>query len=98
MTSDDPVDGDRPLLPSNDDWEERVAEILRGDRVDTDLGRRMARDALRVSRGELSDAEFNDRYRDEVMAVFGTSDWPPDTVNEDSEPDTTSEDSAKSER
>jgi hypothetical protein len=48
----------------------------------------MARDALRVARGELSDEAFNDRYRDEVMSVFGTCDWPPDTVNRNSDPDT----------
>jgi hypothetical protein len=88
MINDNSVDGDKPLLPSNDDWDERIAEILRGEEVDTDLGRRMARDALRVARGELSDEAFNDRYRDEVMSVFGTCDWPPDTVNRNSDPDT----------
>lgn len=85
LTVKDSVDNDKPLLPSDDDWEDRVAEILRGDNVNTELGRRMARDAIRVARGELNDEEFNERYRDEVMAVFQTSDWPP---GDDRDPET----------
>lgn len=84
----DPTEDDDPLVPDRDDWEDRVAELLRGDDVDTDLGRRMARDAIRVSRGELSDKEFQERYTDEVREVFGTSEWTPEQNDSktDSEP------------
>lgn len=69
---------DDPLLPTRDDWDERVAAILEGDDVDADLGRRMARDAIRVSLGELSDEEFHERYREEVHDAFDIDDWTPD--------------------
>jgi hypothetical protein len=36
-----------------------------------DLGRRMGRDARRVSRGELSEREFYEKYHDEVVEQFG---------------------------
>lgn len=68
---------DDPLLPTRDDWDERVAEILEGDEVDADLGRRMARDAIRVSLGELSDEEFYERYREEVSEAFDIDNWTP---------------------
>jgi hypothetical protein len=71
----DPADIDDPLVPSCDDWEDRVADILSGDEVDADLGRRMARDAIRVSRGELSDEEFRELYREEVLEAFDAADW-----------------------
>jgi hypothetical protein len=82
----DPTEDNDPLVPDRDDWEDRVAELLRGDDVDTDLGRRMARDAIRVSRGELSDKEFQERYSDEVQEIFGTSAWTP--AQNDSKTDT----------
>ena len=69
---------DDPLLPSRDDWEERVADILEGDEADADLGQRMARDAIRVSLGELTDEEFHERYREEVSDAFDIDDWTPD--------------------
>lgn len=36
-----------------------------------DLGRRMGRDARRVSRGELSERAFYEKYHDEVVEQFG---------------------------
>jgi molybdopterin-containing oxidoreductase family iron-sulfur binding subunit len=81
----DPADIDDPLIPEREDWEDRVADILAGDDVDADLGRRMARDAIRVSRGELSDKEFHEMYREEVREAFDTEDWSmdsEDTTNE----------------
>nr|WP_071933366.1 4Fe-4S ferredoxin N-terminal domain-containing protein [Halodesulfurarchaeum formicicum] len=43
---------------------------------DEDLGRRMARDARRVSDGELSEAEFHEKYHEEVLEEFGRDDRP----------------------
>nr|WP_083258893.1 4Fe-4S ferredoxin N-terminal domain-containing protein [Halodesulfurarchaeum formicicum] len=46
---------------------------------DEDLGRRMARDARRVSDGELSEAEFHEKYHEEVLEEFGRDDRPIET-------------------
>lgn len=43
---------------------------------DEELGRRMARDAQRVSDGELSESEFHDKYHDAVIEEFGSDDRP----------------------
>jgi len=45
---------------------------------DEDLGRRMARDARRVSNGDLSEAAFHEKYHEEVKAEFGRDDRPVD--------------------
>lgn len=52
------------------------------EEYDEDLGRRMARDAQRVSNGELSEAEFHEKYHEEVKAEFGRDDRPIDTGEE----------------
>lgn len=65
---------DAPLLPEGTDWEDRIEAILDGDDQEPEvvaLGQEMARDALRVSKGELSDDAFNAKYRRKVRAVFG---------------------------
>lgn len=36
----------------------------------------MARDALRVTRGELSEAAFHERYHEAVLEEFGVDDRP----------------------
>ena len=54
-----------------DDWEARARETLAEVDVDTDLGVEIARDAGRVSRGELTEAAFNERYRDRLVEEFG---------------------------
>lgn len=66
-------------------WEEEAAEILDGVEYDTDLGTRMARDAIRVSNGELTDAEFHEKYHEEVVAEFGEDNRPtkPDGVEDE---------------
>lgn len=42
--------------------------------ADPDLGRRMGRDAQRVAAGELSEAEFYEKYHEEVLAEFDRDD------------------------
>ena len=72
--SDPPNLDDDPLLPESTDWEDRIAAILQGDDADEEvvkLGQEMARDALRVSKGELSDEEFNAKYEQKVRQIFG---------------------------
>lgn len=36
----------------------------------------MARDAIRVTMGELSEAEFHEKYHEEVLEEFGVDDRP----------------------
>ena len=36
----------------------------------------MARDAIRVSRGTLSEAAFHERYHEDVLEEFGVDDRP----------------------
>ncbi len=45
-------------------------------RFDEELGRRMARDAKRVSDGELSEAAFHEKYHEAVVEEFGRDDRP----------------------
>ncbi len=46
---------------------------------DEELGRRMARDAQRVSAGDLSEVEFHEKYHDAVVEEFGRDDRPIET-------------------
>ncbi|WP_411965159.1 4Fe-4S ferredoxin N-terminal domain-containing protein [Haloferax sp. YSMS24] len=64
-------DPQEPRLTPLPEWEEEATEILDGVEYDADLGMRMARDAIRVSNGEMTDAEFHEKYHEEVVAEFG---------------------------
>ncbi|EMA24237.1 MULTISPECIES: 4Fe-4S ferredoxin N-terminal domain-containing protein [Haloarcula] len=65
-----------PRLTPIDEWEDEATAMLDGVDYDTDLGLRMARDAIRVSNGELSDAEFHEKYHEAVLAEFGEDERP----------------------
>ncbi|QSG07395.1 4Fe-4S ferredoxin N-terminal domain-containing protein [Halapricum desulfuricans] len=54
-----------------DDIEDRAEERLAHVEFDTELGKQMARDARRVSNGELSRAAFEEKYVDDVREEFG---------------------------
>jgi hypothetical protein len=71
MNSDHP-----PTSVDDPDWEVTADDILADSPHDADLGKRMARDAIRVSRGELSDEEFHRRYHEDVVAEFGEDSRP----------------------
>ena len=64
-------DPQEPKLTPLPEWEEEAADILDGVEYDADLGMRMARDAIRVSNGEMTDAEFHEKYHEEVVEEFG---------------------------
>lgn len=49
---------------------------------DQELGRQVGRDAIRVSNGELSEAEFRERHEDRLREEFG-DDYVPPGVTED---------------
>jgi molybdopterin-containing oxidoreductase family iron-sulfur binding subunit len=54
-----------------DDIEDRAEDRLSYTGADTDLGKRMARDARRVAGDEMSREEFERKYADEVEDEFG---------------------------
>ncbi|KAB1187254.1 MULTISPECIES: 4Fe-4S ferredoxin N-terminal domain-containing protein [Haloferax] len=66
----------QPRLTPLPEWEEEAEAMLDGVEYDTDLGVRMARDAIRVSNGELTDAEFHEKYHEQVMEEFGKDERP----------------------
>ncbi|WP_226023783.1 4Fe-4S ferredoxin N-terminal domain-containing protein [Halomicrobium salinisoli] len=51
--------------------EDRMEQLLADTEYDTELGLEMAQDAQRVASGELSEAEFFDRYHGDVLDEFG---------------------------
>jgi hypothetical protein len=58
-----------PTVPAEDEGEYRF---------DEELGRQMARDAQRVSEGDLSEAAFYEKYHQDVLEEFGRDDRPID--------------------
>ena len=65
----------RPIEIMNDDphadIDERAERLLEDVDYDTELAKRMAKDARRITSGELSEEEFHERYREEVSEEFG---------------------------
>jgi len=53
-----------------DDIDRKAEERLTDKDFDKELAKRMARDARKVSNGELAEAEFHERYREEVEEEF----------------------------
>ena len=78
-------DPQQPNLTPLPEWEAEARDILDGVDHDTDLGMRMARDAIRVSNGELTDAEFHEKYHEEVIAEFGEDSRPTEPEGFDDE-------------
>ncbi|MDZ7849474.1 MAG: 4Fe-4S ferredoxin N-terminal domain-containing protein [Halodesulfurarchaeum sp.] len=58
---------------------DEVGTLTRESTYDEDLGRQMARDARRVSDGELSEVEFHEKYHEAVVNEFGRDDRPIET-------------------
>ncbi|QLD85662.1 4Fe-4S dicluster domain-containing protein [Natronomonas halophila] len=67
MSAPGPVDFD-------DEWETRMERRLDETDADSDLGLEMAKDAQRVVAGEMSDAEFYEKYHERVLEEFGADD------------------------
>ncbi|MGM0399273.1 MAG: 4Fe-4S ferredoxin N-terminal domain-containing protein [Halobacteriota archaeon] len=68
---------------TGDDWETIADDRLVDSSFDAELGKEMSRDAIRASRGELSEEEFYAKYHDEVVAEFGVDDRPLPTGEND---------------
>ncbi|UWG50823.1 Fe-S-cluster-containing dehydrogenase component [Halalkaliarchaeum sp. AArc-CO] len=60
-----------PPEPGDPEWEDWANEKLADVDFDTELGREMARDALRLADGDLSESEFYGRYHEQVLEEFG---------------------------
>lgn len=59
-----------------DDWEEAAEGVLADVDYDTELGKELGRDAIRLARGELTESEFHEKYHERVQAEFGVDDRP----------------------
>lgn len=82
--------GDRPLrddqvpgLLSAEEWDRRAERILAESAYDTALGKAMARDALRVTAGEMSETAFHRKYHEDVLEEFGVDKRPTDPGDDD---------------
>jgi hypothetical protein len=73
-----------PTSIDDPEWESIADQILVDGDYDPDLGKRMARDAVRVANGDLDEGEFHRKYHDEVVEEFGRDDRPtaPEGFNE----------------
>lgn len=66
------------MVPDIDDDEfDGWAEEKLGDvEYDTELGKEMGKDAIRLARGDMSQEEFNEKYHEEVKEEFGVDERP----------------------
>ncbi|MFP8952259.1 4Fe-4S ferredoxin N-terminal domain-containing protein [Natrialbaceae archaeon A-arb3/5] len=75
-SNDESKTDEEPFHPLGEEAEENYRELLEEGDHDADLGMEMARDAMRLTKGELSEAEFYDRYHEDVVEEFGEDDRP----------------------
>ncbi|WP_436343564.1 4Fe-4S ferredoxin N-terminal domain-containing protein [Natronorubrum sp. FCH18a] len=73
---------DESFHPLGQEWETELEGMLDDTEYDSDLGMQMAQDAMRVTKGELSEAEFHEKYHDDVMEEFGVDDRPTEAAYE----------------
>ncbi|MEF8824996.1 MAG: 4Fe-4S ferredoxin N-terminal domain-containing protein [Halapricum sp.] len=56
-----------------DAWaEDRLGDV----EYDTELGKEMGKDAIRLARGEISEEAFHEKYHEDVKAEFGLDERP----------------------
>ncbi|MDS0477462.1 4Fe-4S ferredoxin N-terminal domain-containing protein [Natrinema sp. 1APR25-10V2] len=67
---------DESFHPLGEEWEDELETMLDDTEYDSELGMDMAQDAMRVTKGELSEAEFHERYHEDVMEEFGEDERP----------------------
>ncbi len=73
-----PTDDDTPLEALAD-----LATGLEPSEYDQRLGRQLGRDAIRVWKGDLSEATFHARYDDRLREEFGDEYVPPGVNNDE---------------
>ncbi|TYL39369.1 4Fe-4S ferredoxin [Natronococcus pandeyae] len=76
MSSDDEQPDSDLFHPMGEGAEEDYRAMLEETEYDADLGMEMARDAMRLTKGELSEEEFYDRYHEDVLEEFGEDSRP----------------------
>ncbi|GAB7017567.1 4Fe-4S ferredoxin N-terminal domain-containing protein [Halostagnicola bangensis] len=76
---------DESFHPLGQEWEDDLEAMLDDTEYDTDLGMQMAEDAMRVTKGELSEAEFHEQYHEDMMEEFGQDDRPTEQALEEME-------------
>ncbi|WP_200531694.1 4Fe-4S ferredoxin N-terminal domain-containing protein [Halorubrum sp. LN27] len=69
-------DHEQPPDIDDDEFDEWAEDRLADVEYDTELGKEMGKDAIRLARGEMSEAAFNEKYHEEVKAEFGIDDRP----------------------
>ncbi len=62
--------------PMGEDWESDMREMLEDTDFDADLGMEMARDAMRLTAGEIEEEEFYEEYNEAIVEEFGEDDRP----------------------
>ncbi|MCU4973935.1 4Fe-4S dicluster domain-containing protein [Halobacteria archaeon AArc-m2/3/4] len=60
----------------DEEWEAHAEEKLETVDFDVELGVEMSRDAMRLARGELTEAEFHDKHHEAIKAEFGIDERP----------------------
>ncbi len=61
---------------SSDEWEKWADSVLEETEFDTELGKQIGKDARRVTAGELSPEEFQERYHEDLLEEFDTDERP----------------------
>ena len=72
----DQLDNETGFHPMGEEWESEMREMLDETDYDADLGMDMARDAMRLVSGELSEEEFYEEYHEAVVDEFEIDDRP----------------------
>ena len=67
---------DESFHPMGAEYENEMREMLDETEYDTDLGMRMAEDSMRLIQGEISEAEFHEKYNEAVIEEFDVDDRP----------------------
>ncbi|WP_436344414.1 4Fe-4S ferredoxin N-terminal domain-containing protein [Natronorubrum sp. FCH18a] len=69
-------DDEETFHPLGESWQDGLEDALEDTEYDAELGMEMAKDAMRVTEGELSEEAFYDRYHDDVVEEFGEDSRP----------------------
>ncbi|AGB15751.1 Fe-S-cluster-containing hydrogenase subunit [Halovivax ruber XH-70] len=67
---------DESFHPLGAEWESELTSMLDDTEHDTELGLAMAEDAQRLVAGELTEAEFQEKYHEQVLDEFGEDERP----------------------
>ncbi|MFC4438403.1 MULTISPECIES: 4Fe-4S ferredoxin N-terminal domain-containing protein [Natrialbaceae] len=76
MSSDDEHPDSDLFHPLGEAAEKDYRAMLEETEYDADLGMEMARDAMRLNKGEITEEEFYDRYHEDVLEEFGEDSRP----------------------